>query len=389
MLDPNAQYIMQAKTFFGLETVLAKEIMELGGAEVQVGNRLVEFKGDIGFLYKANYSLRTALRILVPIHRFKARTEQNLYYQAKNFPWEDYIGNDQTFRIDATVVSDFFNHSQFAALRLKDAIVDRIREQRGERPNIDKDFPDMIINLFIGKDNVILSLDSSGEPLFKRGYRSATGPAPINEVLAAGLLKIADWNGKGNFLDPMCGSGTILIEAAMMAMQIPAQLHRKEYAFMRWNNFNEQLFEKIRETRLKRVEEFHGKIIGYDLDSRMVEIATKNIEAADLSEFIEVKQADFFQTSKELNPLLIIFNPPYNERMSIDQKNFYRKIGNTLKTQYPNTYSWFISADLQAEKNVGLRPSRRVRLYNGKLETLFLKYEIYDVPDRIANQEAP
>ncbi|MDO5509074.1 MAG: class I SAM-dependent RNA methyltransferase [Weeksellaceae bacterium] len=388
ILNPDTQYTMQAKTFYGLESVLAQEIMELGGAEVKTGNRLVEFKGDLGFLYKANYSLRTALRILVPIHRFKARTEQNLYYQAKNFAWEDYIDIEQSFRIDSTVVSDFFSHSQFAALKLKDAIVDRLREKRGQRPDIDKDFPDVIINLFIGKDNIILSLDSSGEPLFKRGYRQATGPAPINEVLAAGLLRLAGWDGKGNFLDPMCGSGTLLIEAAMMALQIPAQLHRKQFAFMQWKGYDADLFEKIRETRMRRVQEFHGQIIGYDISPRSVQTAMKNIEFSDLEDYIQVEQQDFFESKKEHNPLLILFNPPYDERMAIGQKNFYRKIGNTLKTKHPNTYAWFITADLQAEKNVGLRPSRRIKLYNGKLETVLLKYEIFDLPQRLTQEEA-
>lgn len=369
---------MQAKTFFGFEHILAKEISELGGADVKVRNRLVEFYGDTGFLYKANYSLRTALRILKPIHRFKARNEDELYQEVRNFKWETIFNEKQSFRIDATINSPNFKHSKFAALKVKDAIVDRFRDQTGKRPNVERYEPHIVVNLHITHTTVTLSLDSSGEPLFKRGYRVERGPAPLNEVMAAGLLKMAGWDGKGNFLDPMCGSGTLLIEAAMMAMNVPAQIHREHFTFENWNDFDKDLFNKIRNTRLDRITDFNGEIIGYDINMLMVKVAEQNIKSADLTEFIKVKQVNFFQTKKELSPVLVIFNPPYGERMEIKSDDFYRKIGDTLKNNYPNTVAWFITSDLEAAKDTGLWFSEKVKLFNGKLETEFVKYEIYD-----------
>lgn len=369
---------MQAKTFYGFEHILAKEIQQLGGANVKIKNRLVEFEGDDGFLYKANYSLRTAIRIMKPIARFKARDANELYQKCKDYHWENHIRQTATFKIDATVNSPAFKHSHFAALRVKDAIADRFTEKSGKRPSVEKYNPDIVVNLHISHSTVTLALDSSGEPLFKRGYRQETGKAPLNEVMAAGLLKMAGWNGKGNLLDPMCGSGTLLIEAAMIAMDVPAQIHREHFSFMNWKDFDKDLWTKIRSVRLDRVKDFHGKILGYDNNQLMVKVAERNIQAADLNEFIDVKQVDFFQTKKELNPLLVIFNPPYDERMQIKNDNFYRQIGDTLKQNYPHTITWFITSDGRAVKEVGLRPDTDIKLYNGKLETHFLKYEIYN-----------
>lgn len=369
---------MYAKTFFGFEKILAREIQELGGADVKIKNRMVEFYGDDGFLYKANYSLRTALRILKPIANFRARNENELYNKCKAYHWENHMQHTASFRIDSTVNSRVFNHSHYAALKMKDAIVDRFNEKHGKRPNIDKRNPDFVINLHISNENVTISLDSSGEPLFKRGYRVETGAAPLNEVMAAGLLRLAGWDGKGNFIDPMCGSGTLLIEAAMIALNIPAQLHRKHFAFQNWKDFNQDLYNKIRNTRLDKIQEFHGKILGYDNNMLMTRVADRNVKSADLSEFIELKQVDFFQTKKEHFPLLMIFNPPYDERMEIKTEDFYSKIGDTLKQNYPHTICWFITSDEIATKKVGLRPDMKIKLYNGKLETQFLKYDIYD-----------
>lgn len=371
---------MQAKTFYGFEQILAKEIRALGGANVKIRNRLVEFEGDNGFMYKANYSLRTALRVLKPIHRFKATNETELYNKVKEFIWEKIFTERQSFRIDFTVNSPNFKHSQFAALKVKDAIVDRFKELTGTRPNVDRHSPDIVINLHISHTTVTLALDSSGEPLFKRGYRVETGLAPLNEVMAAGLLTMAGWDGKGNFLDPMCGSGTLLIEAAMMAMNLPAQLHRKHFSFENWQDFNQDLFDKIKETRLNRVKDFNGKIIGYDINMLMIKVAEQNIKTADLQDFIEVKQVNFFQTKKEHYPLLIVFNPPYGERMEVKTEDFYKKIGDTLKNNYPNTFAWFITSDVEAAKDTGLWYSEKIKLYNGKLETELIKYEIYDTP---------
>lgn len=369
---------MQAKTFFGFETVLAEELKSLGAADVEIKNRLVEFHGDIGFLYKANYSLYTALRILKPIHSFSAKNEFQLYDRFKKFPWEDYLDLNQTFIIDSTVHSDYFTHSHYASLKMKDALVDRFQEKFGKRPSVDKFQPDVYFNLHISHDKITLSLDSSGESLHKRGYKTEHGKAPINEVLAAGLLKIAGWDGKGNFLDPMCGSGTILTEAALIAANIPPQIHRKRFAFENWKDFDGELFEKIKETRLNRIREFSGKIVGYDINPTMLKIAEENIIHADLEDFIEVKMKDFFQSEKDLFPVLIVFNPPYNERIESDNEVLYKAIGDTLKNHYPNTFAWFITSDLSAKKFVGLKPSKKVKVFNGKLECDFLRYDIYE-----------
>lgn len=369
---------MQAKTFFGFETVLADELKSLGAADIVVKNRLVEFYGDQGFLYKANYSLATALRILKPIHSFSVRNEEFLYARFKKFNWEDYLDIDQTFVIDATVHSDYFTHSHYAALKVKDALVDRFQEKFGRRPSVDKENADIWFNLHISHDKVTLSLDSSGQSLHKRGYKLNGGPAPINEVLAAGLLKLAGWDGNGNFLDPMCGSGTILTEAAMMATNIPPQVHRKSFAFQNWKDYDENLFEKIKETRLNRIKEFHGKIVGYDINSTMLKLAEDNSIHAGLDEFIEVKYQDFFKSEKDMFPVLVLFNPPYNERLISDNEKLYKEIGDTLKAKYPNTFAWFITSDLSAKKYVGLRPSKKIKVFNGKLECDFLRYDIYE-----------
>jgi len=378
MNSNSENFRLQAKTFFGLEEILAQELKGLGASDVRIKNRAVEFQGDLGFIYKANYSLRTALKILLPIYSFKAGNEKVFERKMQSFAWEKYLFNSQTFAIDSTVHSDYFHHSQYIMLKMKDAIADRFRQKFGKRPDVAVVNPDMLFHLHISGDEVTVSLDSSGEPLFKRGYRKAHFEAPINEVLAAGLLRLAGWEGKGNFLDPMCGSGTLLIEAAMMALNIPPQLHRKHFGFMNWQNFDLDLFNKIKETRLGRVEEFNGKIVGYDTSHAALSAAKKNIESVDLQDFIEVRNQDFFQSEKELFPVLIVFNPPYNERLTIDEEDFYKQIGDTLKSKYKNTLAWFITSDIEAYKKVGLRPSRKIKLYNGKLECRFFQYDVYE-----------
>lgn len=379
---------LQIKTLFGLEKILADEVKKLGGRNVEVRNRAVSCEGDLGFLYKVNYSSRTALKVLLPIFEFKAFNEHKFYHKLTRFNWDDYMGLHQTFSIDATVYSEKFTHSQYMSLKMKDAIVDYFRHKYNKRPNIDAKNPDISFHLHIDRDWVTISLNSSGEPLFKRGYRQDQVNAPINEVLASGMLQLAGWDGKGNFLDPMCGSGTILIEAAMIAMNLPAQLFREKFGFENWRNFDKDLFEKIKEYRLNKVKEFTGRIIGYDKDPLAVSIAKENIEYAQLDEVIEVYNKDFFTTEKECFPLLMVFNPPYDERIQLDNSDeFYKKIGDTFKQHYPNTLAWLISADLHGIKRVGLRPSRKIKLYNGKLETRFLQYEMYEGTKKIHKLE--
>lgn len=378
MFANNDSFTMQAKTFYGLEDVLVQELKHLGASQIVKKNRAVEFLGDLGFLYKANYSLRTALKILVPIHHFKAKNETIFEKEINKIPWENYLFNSQSFAIDATVYSDYFKHSQYIMLKMKDGIVDRFRKKFGKRPDIERFNPDIKFHLHISNQEVTISLDSSGDPLFKRGYRKSHFEAPINEVLAAGLLNLAGWDGKGNFLDPMCGSGTLLVEAAMIALNMPPQLHRKQFGFMNWKNFDLELFNKIKDTRINRIKDFSGKIVGYDISDKALVSAKNNIEAADLSEFIELKNQDFFTSQKELFPLLVVFNPPYDERLSITTDHFYKNIGDTLKNNYKNTLAWFITSDLEAYKKIGLRPSRKIKIYNGKLECRFFQYDIYE-----------
>ncbi len=377
---------MQAKTFYGFEEILAQELKALGAADVKIGNRMVEFYGDLGFMYKANYSLRTALRIQKPIHTFSVKTEHQLYDRMKKFPWENYFNVDQTFVIDPTVFSDYFTHSHYAALKVKDAIVDRFQENTGRRPSIDKENPDVRFNLHISHDKVTLSIDSSGESLHKRGYRSETGPAPINEVLAACLLITSGWDGKGNYLDPMCGSGTMLVEAGMIACNIPAQIHRREFSFQNWPDYDPKLFAEIRNFRINRIRDFDYKIVGYDISPMMVKIAEENIRSADLSDIIEVRQQDFFTSKKDMFPVSVVFNPPYNERLENDNQVFYKQIGDTLKSSYPNTLAWFVTSDLSAKKYVGLKPSKKLKVFNGKLECDFLQYEMYEGTKKFKKQ---
>lgn len=369
---------IQIKTFFGLETVLGEEIKKLGGRNVELKNRAVNCEGDLGFLYKINYAARTALKILVPIDEFKAYNETKYYDRLFKFEWDEFMDVNQTFAIDSTVNSERFSHSQFMTFKMKDAIVDYFQNKYGRRPSIETKSPDIKFHLHIDRELVTISLDSSGDALFKRGYRREQGEAPINEVLASGMLQLAGWDGKGNFLDPMCGSGTLLIEAAMIAMDLPAQLYRRRFAFQNWKNYDDDLFATIKQHRVDRIREFHGKIVGYDIDGRMLDAARTNVESAEMEDVIEVRRENFFDTKKDMFPLLMVFNPPYDERISINDDDFYKKIGDTFKTSYPNTLAWLISSDLDAPKKIGLRPSRKIKLFNGKLETRFLQYEMYE-----------
>ncbi len=326
---------IQIKTYFGLEEILAAEIQKLGGRKVEVKNRAVTCEGDLGFLYKINYAARTAVKILVPVLEFKAFNEHKFYDKLVKFEWDEFLDLDQTFAIDATIHSERFYHSQFITLKMKDAIVDYFQNKYNQRPNIDTKNPEIKFNLHIDRELVTISLDSSGDPLFKRGYRKEQGDAPINEVLASGMLQMAGWDGKGNFLDPMCGSGTILIEAGMIAMDLPAQIFRKSFAFQNWKNYDKNLFAKIKEFRINRVKEFEGKIVGYDIDSKMLSIAQQNIESAEMEDLIEVKKQNFFESKKELFPLLMVFNPPYDERISIRFDDFYKKLAIPLRIIIP------------------------------------------------------
>ncbi len=370
---------MVAKTLFGFEEVLAMELRNLGAGNVVEGIRSITFEGDTGFMYKANLCLRTAIKIIKPIHSFSVHGETELYKKIYAFDWIDYLSVNTTFSIDATVNSDNFSHSLYVSQKVKDAIVDKFRDTQGKRPNVDVKFPDVRINIHIQKNHCNVSLDSSGRSLHHRGYRIATNIAPINEVLAAGLLLLSGWDGQCDFLDPMCGSGTLLTEAAMIACNIPANINRKEFAFEKWNDFDEPLFDKIVESSLKKAREFRYKIVGYDKAPSAVRKAKENIENANLSDYITVERKNFFDTEKFTEgPLHMVFNPPYGERLNLDMEDFYASIGDTLKRNYPGTDAWFITSNLEALKFVGLRPSRKIKVFNSHLESRLVKYVMYE-----------
>ncbi len=372
-------FTMVAKTLFGFEELLENELRQLGAADIKTGTRNVSFTGDKGFMYKANLGLRTAIKILKPIHSFTVSGEQDLYNKIYKMSWEDYLKPTGTLAVDATIHSDLFSHSLYIAQKTKDAIVDKFRDTTGERPNVDLKFPDLKINVHIDRRQCTISLDSSGDSLHKRGYKTATNIAPINEVLAAGLIMLSGWDGQCDFMDPMCGSGTMLIEAAMIACNIPPNLMRKEFAFERWQDWDVDLFEKIEESLLKKTRDFHHKITGYDKAPSAVNKAKENVKNAQLDDFITVRHEDFFKTQKGGDEKLhMVFNPPYGERLNIDMQAFYAAIGDTLKQNYPGTDAWFITSNLDALKHVGLRPSRKIHLFNAKLEARLVKYVMYE-----------
>ena len=379
---------MVAKTLYGLEEILAKEIRQLGASEVVIGTRNVSFMGDTGFMYKANLCCRTAIKILKPITVFNVFTEDDLYKRVYNIPWEDYMNTKGSLAVDATVFSKQFTHSKYISLKTKDAIVDRFRDKEGTRPNVDLDHPTLRINIHIDRNICTVSLDSSGQSLHKRGYKLANTMAPINEVLAAGMIMLSEWNGQCDFLDPMCGGGTILIEAAMIACNIPPNLNRREFGFENWIDFDFDLYKLIEDSALKKIRDFNFKIFGYDIDAFVLSKAKENIKSANLQEFISVRKQNFFESKKETEkPMYLVFNPPYDERLKVDTEVLYSSIGTTLKHNYPGTQAWMITSNMEALKHVGLRPSRRIKLYNGKLESKFVKYEMYEGSRKAKKQQ--
>lgn len=370
---------MVAKTLFGFEELLAKELRNLGAIDVKEGVRNVTFEGDTGFMYKANLCLRTAIKILKPIRSFKVRNEQDLYDQVYKMHWGKYVDNTGSIAVDTTLATDLFNHSKFISLKVKDAIVDKFRNTEGKRPSVDLDHPDIRINVHVQKNYCTISLDSSGQSLHKRGYRSGTNIAPINEVLAAGIVMLSGWDGQCDLLDPMCGSGTLCVEAAMIACNIPANINRKEFGFEKWKDFDEDLYDKIEESCLNKIREFHYNIYGYDKAPSAMRKARENVKNANLADYIEINHEDFFKTKRTSEEKLhILFNPPYGERLPVDVNMFYQQIGDTLKQGYPNTNAWFITSNMEGLKAVGLRPSKKIKLFNGKLESRLVKYEMYE-----------
>lgn len=375
----NDNFKMIAKTFYGFEEILSKELLKLGAQNIEKGSRSVSFYGDKGFMYKANLSLRTAIKILKPIKSFKFKDQDDFYNKIYKVDWEKYLDKDGSFLVSSIVFhSNLFNHSKYVSLKVKDAVVDRFRDLFKCRPNIDLIQPDLKINIHVNKNTCNVSLDSSGESLHKRGYKAFGTIAPINEVLAAGIILMSEWKADSDFLDPMCGGGTILIEAAMIACNIAPNLNRKEFAFEKWKDWDEELFELIEKSVIKKAVKFHHKIYGYDISGLAIKKAKENIKNAELEINIIVEKRDFFTTKKKNeNNLHVLFNPPYNKRISYDIKDMYTNIGNTLKNNYSDSNVWLITSNIEAIKNIELHPSKKIKLFNANLESRLVNYEIY------------
>ena len=389
MNGSNQNFRMVAKTFFGFEEILANELRNLGAGNVEIGVRNVSFDGDKGFMYKANLCCRTAIKILKPIAEFRVMNEDDLYRRVQKMNLRSFLSIDRTFAINATVSGDTFTHSQYVSFKVKDAIVDKFRKEEKTRPNVDTKHPDVRLNVHIQNNWCTISLDSSGASLHHRGYRTKTNIAPINEALAAGLILMSGWEGQSDLLDPMCGSGTMLIEAAMIAANVPANLNRKEFAFEKWDDWDPDLYDLIEASALKKVKDFKYKIIGYDKAPSVISKARDNIKNAQLQDFITIKEQNFFDSKKEGNDFLqLVFNPPYGERLPISMEAFYAEIGDTLKSSYPGSHAWFITSNMEALKHVGLRPSRKIKLYNGSLESRFVKYEMYEGTRKAKHQQS-
>lgn len=372
------EFELIAKTFMGLESILAREIIELGAKDVQIGRRMVSFKGDKEIMYKANFQLRTAIRILKPILHFKASSAEDVYNEIKNIEWENIIENGKTFSVDSVVYSDDFTNSRFVTYKVKDSIVDYFREKTGTRPNISVTNPDIVLHIHISDSDATLSLDSSGESLHRRGYRQESVEAPLNEVLAAGMIMMSGWKAETDFIDPMCGSGTLLIEAALIACNMAPGIFRKGYAFEKWQDFDAELFETIYNDD-SREKDFEHHIYGYDIDMKAVNTANLNIKAAGLSKYITVKHQDFKDFKQPTNKAIIITNPPYGERISTpDLLGTYKMIGERLKHAFSGNEAWILSYREECLQQIGLKPSIKVPLYNGSLECEFRKYQMFD-----------
>jgi len=372
-------FTMVAKTMAGLENVLAEELTSLGAENVQVLNRAVSFEGDKAMMYRANYCCRTALRILKPIMSFVARNELALYNNIFKIKWHEIFNINETFAIDAVTSGNYFTHSQYAALKVKDAIADEFREHFGARPSVDVENPDLRINVHIENEKVTLSFDSSGDSLHKRGYRKAVDKAPMSEVLAAGLIKLTGWKCDCNFVDCMCGSGTIPIEAAMMALGIPAGFFRKKWGFMTWHDFDKELWQNVVLDAGATMEEFDYEILASDHSAKAVEIAKANITNAHLQYDIKLSKQDMFTMVPPEGGGIMIINPPYGERLEEkDLINLYKGIGDALKKNFKGFEAWIISSNKDALKLIGLKPSKKIDIYNGPLECKFEKFEIFE-----------
>lgn len=372
------EFELIAKTFQGLEEVLAKELTALGANNIQIGRRMVSFTGDKAMLYRANFSLRTALRILKPIKHFQAHNADEVYEAVKAVDWSSIMDENRSFSVDAVVFSNEFRHSQYVAYRVKDAIVDYFREKTGNRPNVKISNPDLYVNIHIAEESCTLSLDSSGESLHRRGYRQEAVEAPLNEVLAAGMLLMTGWNGECDLIDPMCGSGTIPIEAALIARNIAPGVFRQGYAFEKWNDFDADLLEEIYNDDSQE-RDFNHHIYGYDIKQQANVIAQRNVKAAGVSQDVTLDVRDFAEFTQPSEKSIIVTNPPYGERISTDDLlGLYEMIGSKFKHEFRGNDAWVLSYREECFAKIGLKPSVRIPLYNGALECEFRKYEMFE-----------
>jgi putative N6-adenine-specific DNA methylase len=369
---------MIAKTFAGLEPVLARELQRMGAHGVVEIRRGVRFVGDTRLMYKANLCLRTALRILVDVKEFPARNEHQLYNRVQEVDWSEYMDVVDTFAVDGVTFGEVFRHSKFASLKVKDAIADQFRKKIGRRPSVSIDRPNVQVHLHVSDNICSLSLDSSGESLHKRGYRQGQNAAPMSEVLAAGMLMIAGWNGKGNFIDPMCGSGTLLTEAGLMAANIAPGSFRERFGFQGWRNFDEALWnEVVQEAKASEVVP-SCKLYGSDKSPMAIRVSERNLEAAGLLPYVTIDKCDFATLEAPEGGGLLITNPPYGERMKEDDlEELYRMIGDSFKQRFKGYSAWIISANMMAMKKVGLKANVKKTLFNGPLECRFHHYDLY------------
>jgi len=370
---------MVAKTMAGLEDLLVEELTALGAENVEKLYRAVSFEGDNEMMYKANYLCRTALRILKPVTKFVARDDMALYNNVAKIEWHNIFDIKETFAIDAVVSGPYFTHSQYAALKVKDAIADEFRQHCGARPSVDVDNPTLRINVYIENEKVTLSFDSSGDSLHKRGYRKVVDKAPMNEVLAAGLIKLTGWNYDCNFVDCMCGSGTIPIEAAMAAMNIPAGYFRENYGFMSWHDFEEGTWDKMKAEADDAIRDFDFEILASDHSAKAVDIARQNIAAAHLSHDINLSKQDMFELVPPEGGGVMLINPPYGERLEEDDiVDLYKGIGDALKKHFKGFTAWIISSNKDVIKQIGLKPSKKIELFNGPLECKLERFDVFE-----------
>lgn len=373
-----SHFPITATTQQAIEPLLAAELKSIGATHITQHNRAVSYQGDMELLYRSNLWLRTALRIMVPVAKFKVTNDRELYEEIRRIEWTEYMDVNQTFAIDSIVKSDFFNHSQYVALKAKDAIADEFRDRYGKRPSVDVANPDVRINIHIFKDDCTVSLDSSGDSLHRRGYRADANLAPLNEVTAAALIQLSGWDGKGVFLDPMCGSGTILIEAAMFAKNMAPGLLRKKYGFESWNNFDAALWQTLKDEAYKAIHETDTKFIGSDKVFKVTEIARNNIMLAGLDEDIRVSNKQFEEQKPPEQGGVVIMNPPYGERLPVAEINaFYKSIGDKMKKDFQGYKVWILSSNKEAMKNIGLATFKKFTVWNGPLECKFHCYDIY------------